>query len=64
MQSSDTQDSAAALIEQKLRRFVEQLVGGRVISMDRLPRWRPAWNLDVRRGGERLRLHIRGERGG
>jgi len=64
MQSSDTQDSAAALIEQKLRRFVEQLVGGRVISMDRLPRWRPAWNVDVRRGGELLRLHIRGERGG
>jgi aminoglycoside phosphotransferase (APT) family kinase protein len=64
MQSLDTQESAGALIEQKLRTFVEQLTGGRVTVMERLPRWRPAWNLDVCRGEEILRLHIRGERGG
>ncbi|HHQ2900908.1 TPA: phosphotransferase family protein [Pseudomonas aeruginosa] len=64
MQSLDTQESAGALIEQKLRTFVERLSGGQVMAMQRLPRWRPAWNLDVRRGEEVLRLHIRGERGG
>ena len=64
MQSLDTQESAGALIEQKLRTFVERLSGGQVTAMQRLPRWRPAWNLDVRRGEEVLRLHIRGERGG
>jgi aminoglycoside phosphotransferase (APT) family kinase protein len=48
--------------EQKLQIFVESVTGGRVISMERQLRWRPAWFLDVERAGEVLRIHIRGDR--
>jgi aminoglycoside phosphotransferase (APT) family kinase protein len=48
--------------EQKLQIFVESVTGGRVISMERQLRWRPAWFLDVERAGEILRIHIRGDR--
>ncbi|MBD1586160.1 phosphotransferase family protein [Pseudomonas typographi] len=64
MQTADPSASANTLIEQKLRRFVEHLTGGTVTSMQRLPRWRPAWNLDVEKGAETIPLHIRGDRGG
>lgn len=57
-------DNADQVIEDKLRRFVEQTVGGRVTRMQRLIRWRPAWNLEVLRDGQTLGVHIRGERGG
>jgi aminoglycoside phosphotransferase (APT) family kinase protein len=49
-------------IEQKLQSFVESVTGGRVISMERQLRWRPAWFLDVERRGEILHIHIRGDR--
>jgi aminoglycoside phosphotransferase (APT) family kinase protein len=62
MQTSETASSTD--VEQKLRTFVENLLGGRVVDMQRLPRWRPAWNLDLERDGERLELHLRGDRGG
>lgn len=51
-------------LEEKLRAFVEGLLGGNITSMQRLLRWRPAWNLELQRAGETLQLHIRGERGG
>ncbi|PBJ02512.1 phosphotransferase family protein [Pseudomonas sp. ACN5] len=51
-------------VEEKLRTFVEGLLGGKVMAMHRLLRWRPAWNLELQRDGETLQLHIRGERGG
>lgn len=51
-------------VEEKLRAFVEGLLGGKVTAMQRLLRWRPAWNLELQRDGETLQLHIRGERGG
>ncbi|WP_313054231.1 phosphotransferase [Pseudomonas lopnurensis] len=60
-----TESPAAAVMEQKLRAFVERLTGGRITGMERLPRWRPAWNLSVENDdGSTLGLHIRGERGG
>jgi hypothetical protein len=37
-------------------------VGGRVVAVVRLPRWRPAWDLDVEIDGAVLALHARGER--
>jgi aminoglycoside phosphotransferase (APT) family kinase protein len=49
-------------IEQKLQSFVESVTGGRVISMERQLRWRPAWFVDVERAGDTLRIHIRGDR--
>lgn len=51
-------------VEVKLRAFVEGLLGGKITAMQRLLRWRPAWNLELQRGDETLHLHIRGERGG
>lgn len=51
-------------VEVKLRAFVEGLLGGKITAMQRLLRWRPAWNLELQRGDETLQLHIRGERGG
>lgn len=57
-------DNADQVIEDKLRRCVEQSVGGTVTRMQRLIRWRPAWNVDVLRDGQTVGVHIRGERGG
>lgn len=59
-----TESPTADAVEAKLRTFVEALLGGKVTAMQRLLRWRPAWNLQLQRGEETLQLHIRGERGG
>lgn len=48
--------------EDKLRAFIEQLTGGRVVALTRQPRWRPAWFVDVEKDGAILRLHARGDR--
>ncbi len=37
-------------------------LGGRVVSLQRQPRWRPVWFADVERAGETLELCIRGDR--
>lgn len=50
--------------EQKICQFVERTLGGQVTRIERLPRWRPAWNIDLQTGQTQLKLHIRGERGG
>ncbi len=42
--------------------WVERTVHGRVTRVDRAPRWRPAWDIDVEVGGRILPLHARGER--
>lgn len=57
----DYDDAAVA----RLRAFVEELTGGRIVRFERQVRWRPAWFADVARdGGETLRLHLRGDRAG
>jgi aminoglycoside phosphotransferase (APT) family kinase protein len=43
--------------------WVERELGGTVVSIERLPRWRPAWWIDLQRGDELVRLYGRGERG-
>jgi aminoglycoside phosphotransferase (APT) family kinase protein len=48
--------------DDRLRRFLEDLTGGRVVSLTRQVRWRPAWFADVRRGDDLLHLHVRGDR--
>ncbi len=42
---------------------VERLVGGRIARIEKQPRWRPAFFLDVERGGETLPVYLRGDRG-
>lgn len=43
--------------------WVERELGGRIVRWERHPRWRPAWYLDVDRGGEIVPLYFRGDRG-
>ncbi len=42
--------------------WLEENVGGRVVSIVRQPRWRPQWIADVERGNELVPLMVRGER--
>ncbi|HLM18604.1 MAG TPA: phosphotransferase [Acidimicrobiia bacterium] len=46
----------------RLAAWIEATVGGRVTRIDRVPRWRPAWDVDVDVDGQLLPLHARGER--
>lgn len=48
--------------EQTLARRIETLTGGRVVSMERQVRHRPAWFVDVDRSGEHLGIYVRGDR--
>lgn len=45
-----------------LARWVEAHVGGRVVRIERLARWRAGWNIDVELDGQVRALHARGER--
>jgi aminoglycoside phosphotransferase (APT) family kinase protein len=42
--------------------WLEQNVGGKVVSILRQPRWRPQWIADLDRDGELIPLMVRGER--
>jgi aminoglycoside phosphotransferase (APT) family kinase protein len=43
--------------------FVEQELGGTVVAIERIPRWRAGWYLTLERDGTRIELYARGERG-
>jgi aminoglycoside phosphotransferase (APT) family kinase protein len=45
-----------------LAAWIGQHVGGTVTRVERMPRWRPAWDVDVDLDGRVLPLHARGER--
>ena len=42
--------------------YVESRLSGRIVAAQRQARWRPAWFLDVERGGEILPIYFRGAR--
>jgi aminoglycoside phosphotransferase (APT) family kinase protein len=42
--------------------WIEATLGGEVIRVERLPRWRAGWLIDLRRGDEVVELYARGER--
>jgi hypothetical protein len=46
----------------RLAAWVEGELGGKVLRVARIARWRPAWDLDVEVGGRVIPLHARGER--
>src|SRR5277367_3817194 len=48
--------------ELRLRPQIERLVGGRVISLERQPRWRKAWFAVVEREGVSVPIYIRGDK--
>ncbi len=56
--SDDRSDEATT----RVRRWIEDEVGGSVVEIHRQPRWRPVWFVDVERDGERLGLVVRGDR--
>jgi len=43
--------------------WLERELGGKIVSARRQPRWRPAWFIELERGGEQLSLYWRGKRG-
>src|SRR5580700_1321150 len=48
--------------EARLAAWAERTIGGRVVSIEAMDRWRPAWNFDLDTGDGILALHARGER--
>lgn len=48
-----------------IAQWIDANLGGSVTHMEKLPRWRPSWNVEFvpAGGGASLRLHVRGERG-
>lgn len=61
----DAEQARAELEEPWQRAFdwIESELGGRIVAFDRQTRWRPAFFLELERGGETLPLYLRGERG-
>lgn len=48
----------------RIRQFVEDTMGGRIVRMEQQVRWRPAWFADVEKDGAIIELHLRGDRAG
>jgi aminoglycoside phosphotransferase (APT) family kinase protein len=48
--------------EALLAAWVERQFHGNVVRIERVPRWRPAWDIDVEVRGRSVALHARGER--
>ncbi len=48
--------------EARLSAWVEATIGGRVSRIERLARWRPAWDIDVELDDRTVALHARGDR--
>jgi hypothetical protein len=42
--------------------WIEGELGGTIVRAERQARWRPAWSLDLERGGETVPLYFRGDR--
>jgi len=47
---------------ERVRRWLEEHLGGTVTAIRRQPRWRPVWFADLERDGEVLELVVRGDR--
>jgi aminoglycoside phosphotransferase (APT) family kinase protein len=47
---------------ERVTAWLEAELGGKVTRIERQARWRPAWWVDLERGGERLELCVRGDR--
>ncbi|MDB6062898.1 MAG: putative aminoglycoside phospho-transferase [Verrucomicrobiaceae bacterium] len=48
--------------ELRLKKFIESVLDGRVIKLERQARWRKAWFADVELNGEIIPLYIRGDK--
>ena len=54
---SDADPNTARVTE-----WLETELGGQVVQIERQPRWRPVWFVELERGSERLSLCVRGDR--
>jgi len=45
-----------------IRRWIDEHLAGRVLTIERQARWRPVWFVDLEHDGTRLELCVRGER--
>jgi hypothetical protein len=59
---SKTELSSMEVRTEKVIRWIEDNVGGRVTHIDPQARWRPVWFAEVERDGEKLELCVRGDR--
>jgi aminoglycoside phosphotransferase (APT) family kinase protein len=48
--------------EARLGPQIERLVGGRIVSLERQPRWRKAWYAVLERAGELVPIYVRGDK--
>jgi aminoglycoside phosphotransferase (APT) family kinase protein len=62
MRSDIVSEMPLADEEARLAPQIEGLVGGRIISLERQPRWRKAWYAAVERAGETLPIYVRGDK--
>jgi aminoglycoside phosphotransferase (APT) family kinase protein len=62
-ETGDVAVMAAAMGVEPLVEWVEATLGGRVIGIEPLARWRAGWFLDLQRGDEVVALYARGARG-
>jgi aminoglycoside phosphotransferase (APT) family kinase protein len=46
----------------RLKPQIERLVGGRIVSLERQPRWRKAWYAEVERAGDTVPIYVRGDK--
>ena len=60
---SEVEQVAAETGANHIVAFVERELGGTVVAIERIPRWRAGWYLTVERDGARVELYARGERG-
>jgi aminoglycoside phosphotransferase (APT) family kinase protein len=49
--------------DDRLARQIETLTGGKLVALERQPRWRTAWFAEVARDGRTIPLYIRGDKG-
>lgn len=56
------EETEAAHAETSIRAWIADNIGGTITAIERLPRWRPSWQVSVDRGTETLALHVRGDR--
>jgi aminoglycoside phosphotransferase (APT) family kinase protein len=48
----------------RLKAFVEKVVGGKIVDIERQVRWRPSWYVDLQKDGAIRRIYLRGDRTG
>jgi aminoglycoside phosphotransferase (APT) family kinase protein len=60
---TDVQQAARETGAVQVVEWVERNLGGTVVRLQRLPRWRPSWDIDVAGDSGTVKIYARGERG-